>query len=239
MAKERHVAGDAQWIYCWEGFPDIFYFDSGVWEFVEAGWVEDLSDKIDWENVTKAGADAWNYPGPGGKIGKWGIPLEAYSDNIMYNVKLFEELGIRVPEDLQFTADEFYEVAKKCREGGYDPLANAAGDTALMGQEIFKVTLLPQLGAEEYLKLYNGETSWDRPEVREALEYVQKLIDVPITPASYTTMDLAESHRYFHTEQKACMFIVELGTLDAHSYQLNWEVNPMIFAWDSCVIQKC
>src|SRR4030066_2530080 len=77
-----------------------------------------------------------------------------------------------------------------------------------MRQEIFKVTLLSQLGAAEYLKLYNGETSWDRPEVREALEYVQKLIDVPITPASYTTMDLAESHRYFHTEQKACMFIV-------------------------------
>jgi multiple sugar transport system substrate-binding protein len=44
--------------------------------------------------------------------------------------------------------------------------------------------------------------------VREALEYVQKLQDIPIIPASYTTMDLAGSHIYFHTEQKACMFIV-------------------------------
>jgi multiple sugar transport system substrate-binding protein len=186
-----------------EGFPDIFYFDIGVLEFIDAGWLEDLSDDVDWDNVMPTGKDFWTRD-----EGIWAVPLEGSSDHIYYNVRLFDELGIEVPDDFQFTADEFLEVAKKCREAGYDPFAQGIGDRDYPGQYLYKYLLLHQLGDEEYVKLWDGETSWDRPEVREALDYAQQLVALPGMPEVYTTMTLAESHRYFHTEEKACMFLV-------------------------------
>ena len=185
------------------GFPDIFYFDIGVLEFIEAGWLEDLSDDVNWDNVTPAGKDYWTRG-----EGTWAVALEASSDHIYYNVRLFDELGIEVPDDFQFTADEFYEVAQTCREAGYDPFAQGIGDRTYPGQYFYKFLLLHQLGDEEYVKLWNGETSWDRPEVREALDYAQQVMALPAMPEVFTTMTLAESHRYFHTEERACMFLV-------------------------------
>ncbi|MGQ9629442.1 MAG: ABC transporter substrate-binding protein [bacterium] len=190
------------------GFPDIFYFDIGVIEFIEAGWIEDLSAKIDWGNVTKAGKDFWTRKGPGGKEGIWAVPLEASTDHIYYNVKMFDQLGIKVPPTYQFTAEEFYDVCKKIRSAGYDPFAQGIGDRNYPGQYIYKFVLLHQLGADDYLKLWNGKASWENPEVISALNYVQRLIKIPVMPKTYTTMKLAESHRYFHTEQKAAMFLV-------------------------------
>ena len=186
-----------------EGFPDIFYYDTGVLEFIDAGWLEDLSDDVNWDNVLPVGKDFWTRDG-----GTWAVPLEGSSDHIYYNVRLFDELGIEVPDGFQFTADEFYEVCKTCRDAGYAPFAQGIGDRAYPGQYLYKFILLHQLGTEEFVKLWNGETGWDRPEVREALDYSQELTGIPAMPDVYTTMTLAESHRYFHTEEKACMFLV-------------------------------
>ncbi|MBN1317013.1 MAG: extracellular solute-binding protein [Anaerolineales bacterium] len=191
-----------------EGFPDIFYIDSGAFEFIGAGWLEDLSDQINWENITPVGREAWLFAGPDGEMGNWAIPIEAFSDHILYNVKLFEELGINVPPSNQFTADEFVNVAKTCRDAGYAVFANAIGDRPTTGQYFHKFVLLHQLGHEDYLKLWNGELSWDTPAVREALAYAQQVMEIPAMPDTFTTMTLSESHRYFHTEQKACMFMV-------------------------------
>ena len=101
-----------------EGFPDIFYYDTGVLEFIDAGWLEDLSDDVNWDNVLPVGKDFWTRDG-----GVWAIPLEGSSDHIYYNVRLFDELGIEVPDDFQFTADEFLEVCQTCKDAGYAPFA--------------------------------------------------------------------------------------------------------------------
>jgi ABC-type glycerol-3-phosphate transport system substrate-binding protein len=185
-----------------EGFPDLFSFHMEALEFIDAGWLEELSDDVNWDNVTPVGKDFWTRGG-----GTYAVSLEASSDHIYYNVRLFEELGIEVPDDFQFTADEFYEVCKTCRDAGYAPFAQGIGDRTYPGQYLYKFILLHQLGDEEFIKLWNGETSWDRPETREALEYIQKIMALPAMPDVYTTMTLAESHRYFHTQEKACMFL--------------------------------
>jgi len=153
-----------------EGFPDIFYYDTGALEFIDAGWIEDLSDDVNWDNVLPVGKDFWTRDG-----GVWAIPLEGSSDHIYYNVRLFDELGIEVPDDFQFTADEFLEVCQTCKDAGYAPFAQGIGDRDYPGRYLYHFILLHQLGAEEYVKLFNGETSWDRPEVREALDYCQEL----------------------------------------------------------------
>src|SRR5205823_4974161 len=79
------------------GFPDVFYYDMDVPEFITAGWLADLSNGVRWQNIEPFGKAFWTRPGPGGKTGTWAIPVEAASDEIYYNRKMFKELGITVP----------------------------------------------------------------------------------------------------------------------------------------------
>jgi ABC-type glycerol-3-phosphate transport system substrate-binding protein len=67
------------------GFPDVFYYDMDVPEFIGTGWLADLSGAIRWENIEPYGKAFWTRPGPGGKVGTWAIPVEAASDEIYYN----------------------------------------------------------------------------------------------------------------------------------------------------------
>jgi multiple sugar transport system substrate-binding protein len=191
-----------------EGFPDIFYFDRLGLEFIEAGWLANLEDTLDWSEVTEFAKEGWTRPGPDGKEGVWAVALETATDEIYYNKDIFNELDIQVPEDYQFTADEFYDICVKIREAGYDPFANAIGDAPIMGHYLYSFVLTSKLGEEGLVELWKGEKSWKDPDVVEAMEYAQKLIEVPVYPTTFSTMKLAESHVYFHTERKAAMFLV-------------------------------
>jgi len=189
-----------------EGGPDIFYFD---WlpEFVEAGWIEDLADDINWDNVLPSGKDFWTRE-VAGKTGTWAMPLEASNDLIIYNKKIFREVGIEIPKDRPFTIEEFYDVCKKIHDAGYDVFSQGIADRGYPGQYLYRFLLLEQLGADGFMDLFNGKTSWDRPEVREAIEWAQKIAEIPAFPETYTTMTLAEMHRYFHTEEAAAMLLI-------------------------------
>jgi multiple sugar transport system substrate-binding protein len=161
------------------GFPDVFYYDNDVPEFMAAGWLADLSQGIRWENIEPYGKTFWTRPGPGGKVGTWAIPVEAASDEIYFNKKLFRELGIAVPASFAFTQDQFKDML-----------------------------LLSKLGYADVQKLYQGELSWKDPRVVDVFRYYKEVIDLGAYAKTLTSMTLAEAHRYFHTEQKACMFPV-------------------------------
>lgn len=194
-----------------EGGPDLFYVDREIestFTIVDAGWAAPLDDIIDWDQMLPASKASASWENINGEYHAWYGMMEAYADMILYNPAIFEELGITVPDNYQFTADDFYDVVVKCREAGYDPFATGSGDRKYPGQYLYKYALLSKLGMEDFTKLWNGETSWDDPVVRETLEYVQSLVEVPAFPATYSTMLLAESFQYFHTQQKACMFTV-------------------------------
>jgi multiple sugar transport system substrate-binding protein len=191
-----------------EGFPDIFYFDRGGLEFIEAGWLADLTDAIDWSDVKEGAIQGWTRPGPDGEDGVWAVALEMATDEIYYNVDMFDELGIEVPDDFQFTADEFYDICVKIRDAGYVPFANAVGDYAIMGHYIYSYVLLSKLGEEDMIKLWKGEKSWKDPEVVEALEYIDSLYDIPVYSDEFSTMQLGESHVYFHTDREPAMFLL-------------------------------
>ena len=53
-----------------------------------------------------------------------------------------------------------------------------------------------------------GEISWKDPRVVEVFRYYKELIDLGAYSKTLTSMTLADAHRYFHTDQKACMFPV-------------------------------
>jgi multiple sugar transport system substrate-binding protein len=110
------------------GFPDVFYYDNDVPEFMAAGWLADLSQGIRWENIEPYGKAFWTRPGPGGKVGTWAIPVEAASDEIYFNKKLVRDLGIAVPANFTFTQDQFKDVVAKCMKAGYAAFATGAAD---------------------------------------------------------------------------------------------------------------
>jgi multiple sugar transport system substrate-binding protein len=191
-----------------KGFPDVFYFDHEAREFVRAGWLADLTNGIDWKEVEDWAKATWTKPGPDGKTGVWAVPLEFSTEEIYYNKDIFDKVGIKVPADYQFTSDEFLDLCKKIRAAGYDPCANGIGDSPVTGSYLNEYALSAQLGPDELAKLYLGEKSWKDSDVVTALSYVKKLLDVPVNPATYATMKVAEQHVYFHTLRKAAMYPV-------------------------------
>ena len=68
--------------------------------------------------------------------------------------------------------------------------------------------LLDKLGSDDSLPPFRGEISWKDPRVVEVFHYYKELIDLGAYAKTLCSMTLAEAHRYFHTEQKACMFPV-------------------------------
>ena len=128
------------------GFPDVFYYDSDVPEFIGAGWLADLGKGVRWENIEPYGKAFWTRPGPGGKVGTWAIPVEAASDEIYYNKKLFRQLGISLPAGYAFSQDEFKDVVGKCAKAGYAAFATGAADREWTTLYIPGALLLSKLG---------------------------------------------------------------------------------------------
>jgi multiple sugar transport system substrate-binding protein len=190
------------------GFPDVFYYDNDVPEFMTAGWLADLSQGVRWENIEPYGKAFWTRPGQGGKGGTWAIPVEAASDELYYNKKLFRQLGISVPARFAFTQDEFKEVVGKCAKAGYAAFATGAADREWAAMYVPDALLLSKLGYEELRRLARGELSWKDPRVMDVFRYYKELVDLGAYAKTLTSMTLAEAHRYFHTDQKACMFPV-------------------------------
>jgi multiple sugar transport system substrate-binding protein len=134
--------------------------------------------------------------------------VEAASDEIYYNKKLFKELGIAVPAGYAFTQDQFKDVVAKCAKAGLAAFATGAADREWAAMYIPDALLLSKLGYADARRLFAGEISWKDPRVVEVFRYYKELVDLGAYARTLTSMTLAEAHRYFHTEQKACMFPV-------------------------------
>ncbi len=189
-----------------EGAPDITTFDTYDVSWVEAGWIEPLDDVLDPKRFVPGAIDEARYP-------DLGFP-EAYKfntaftvDYLLYNREIFDELGIVVPDNAQFSQDEFLEVVKKCDTAGYAGFANGGGNRPFPGQYISKAALLSLVGPKEFNEYWTGKKSWDTPEVRQALNWVVELGKNGLWNDSFATMTLDEAHLYFHTQKKACMFM--------------------------------
>jgi multiple sugar transport system substrate-binding protein len=197
-----------------QDFPDIMYGgnDTLTRPWIEAGWFEDLTPVLDLTQF-QDGAKERMTLSYAGKSAIWEAALESSSDEIYYNPKIFEQVGITVPDDRQLTADEFHDAAVKLRAAGFDPTAQGIGDRDYPGRYLSYAALTAVLG-EGIKDLVAGKASWSTPEVRTALEWVAKMAKIPAMPPTFSTMNLAESHQYFHTPPpgkdlpRAAMFFV-------------------------------
>ncbi len=186
-----------------EGFPDIYYIDRTAPQIVDAGWAADLIEGINWDNIEGWAKESWTWPT--GEV--YAVALEASTLELYVNEGALAELGIEMPESGQFTAGEFMDVAKACKEAGLNVFAGGQqwwGSGALP----FWYALEHTLGIEEFAAYFRGEVPVDTPEARAALEWAAELVALPAYGDSYSTNTIAEAHQDFHTKGNACFFPV-------------------------------
>jgi multiple sugar transport system substrate-binding protein len=181
--------------------PDIFYAEPDQVEYMENGFLLDLSD-LNWSAVEPWAKEAWSYKGK-----PYGLPLEAWTVELYYNKKLMAELGVKVPDDLQLAPDAFLEMIKQARAKGMTPMALGVGDRPYPGAHLVHEALIKKLGIDDYGRLLNGKLAWSEPRVVDTLKWLHGLTEAGLLPTTFTTLKLAEAHIYFHTNPGALTFL--------------------------------
>jgi multiple sugar transport system substrate-binding protein len=181
--------------------PDIFYAEPDQAEYMENGFLLDLSG-LNWSAVEPWAKEAWTYQGK-----PYGLPLEAWTAELYYNKKTMADLGVTLPESLQMSSDAFIDMVKKAKAKNIVPMALGVGDRPYPGAHLVHEALLKKLGLDDYDKLLKGKLAWTDPRVVETLRWVRSLTELGLLPNTFTTLKLAEAHIYFHTNPGALTFL--------------------------------
>lgn len=153
--------------------PDIYYAWSGAYakQFVDGNRALDITQKL-------TGDAPWydsfikNQFGPftfGGKI--YGIPLMMDGKAFYYNIDIFNELGLKVPENW----DQFLQVLNVLKSSKYIPISLGNIEDWATGH--YMTTLNQRVVPADVLaKDYDLEGDYSHPAYIQALEYLQKLV---------------------------------------------------------------
>jgi multiple sugar transport system substrate-binding protein len=187
-----------------QGAPDIST-DVDLVNMVKAGYVLNIEDSMPWENFQDGLKAGWKVEGV---EGTYNFSPGIQTLMLFYNPTIFEKLGITVPDNFTFTQDEFVDVVKKCKAGGYAGVADAVGNRNYPALFPIWAAMVNLVGREEQNAYDIGKKSWDTPEARQVLDWMVQLRDAGMWPKTFSTMTIDEFHVYFHTQQKACMLYV-------------------------------
>ncbi|MDY7029356.1 MAG: ABC transporter substrate-binding protein, partial [Spirochaetota bacterium] len=184
-----------------QGAPDIVTDpQENTVNQLEAGWFIPLGDDFPWDNYKPGAKQNAKYPGFDGYY-KYNIGQSI--NMIFYNKQIFGELGIEVPDDYTFTADQWLEISRKADAAGYSGSAQAIGNRPYPALFPLFFSLFSRVGTEEAYEYINGKKSWDTPEMREVLDWFARLDEAGFWPDTFSTMTIDEFHIYFHTLHKA------------------------------------
>jgi raffinose/stachyose/melibiose transport system substrate-binding protein len=170
--------------------PDLMYLRSfatgrGLYD---QGFLADISGLNGLtDSFTEASLSAWSADEV-----HYGVPLMAVSHGIYYNVSLFAELGIEVPQ----TWEELLAAAQVLKDNGYDAFANASGDTWTIAEIVF-MNLAPNYigGYEGRLAYLNGERCFNDAGSVAAFQAVADL--APYFPADQSAITYYDSQQIF------------------------------------------
>lgn len=181
--------------------PDLFYAETDQIEYIDNGFLLDLSKDVRWENVEPWAKAAWTFDGK-----TYGLPLEAWTVELYFNKALMQRLGVTVPDGGAFSEAQFLDVVKKAAAAGVTPFVQGVGDRPFPGAFLIHEPLLKKLGKDDYGRLLRGELPWTDPRVVEALTFVKKVVDAGALPKDFTSLKHGEAHTYFHTNPGGLMF---------------------------------
>ncbi len=169
--------------------PDLMYvrsFATGR-QLFEQGFLADISDLPGLENFSDQARDAWRTDGA-----QYAVPMIAVSHGIYYNVDLFNELGIEIPE----TWEELLAAAQTLQDNGYDAFANASGDPWTIAEIVFMNIAPTFIGGYEGRQAYlNGERCFND---EHAVAAFQAIADIaPYFPADQQALVYYDSQQIF------------------------------------------
>ena len=180
--------------------PDVFYLEPDQTQYITQGYIIPLDSLVDWSNIYGWARQAWTHDGK-----TWALPQEAYTDELYYNKDLLAKLGFTLPDNGQFSQEQFVDIVKRARAQRITPIAQGVGDRPYPGAYILSEALLRKLGPDDYGKLLHGRLSFEDPRVVEVFGWVKELASDGAYPRNFMTLKLGESHYYFYQQPGALM----------------------------------
>ncbi|MCD4523469.1 ABC transporter substrate-binding protein [Nocardioides sp. cx-173] len=178
--------------------PDVFNWGSGPGfggALAEAGLLYDMTDAYE-DNSWEVYDFAKERVTVDDKL--YGLPGEMETIGVFYNKDLFAELGLEEPQSLA----DLEAAAKAVKAAGKIPLS--VGDKeGWEGGHLLSMALSSAVGSEGVKALIDGETSWDSPEVVEALEVWRDLNESGYLGESPTSVDYDNSLAPFYAGEAA------------------------------------
>ena len=143
------------------------------------GQLEELSGFIDEQGWNyNPGALAWAGPLNNEDGNVYGIPDFANTSCIFYNTKIFEELGLELPTDI----DSLKEVSKTLTENGYKAIVTGA--TNWCASDLLSKVQAQSVGADFLVKCYNNEEKYNDQQMVDALSVVNDLVEAGVIDKS-------------------------------------------------------
>lgn len=171
--------------------PDLFYLRSYATsrQLYEEGFLEPLDDVDGLMDSFTAEARA---PWATADGEPYGVPFIAVSHGVYYNVDLFNELGIEVPQ----TWEELLDAAAAIQEEGYEPFANASGDEWTIAEIVFMNIAPNFIGGYEGRQAYlNGERCFNDENAVAAFQAVADI--APYLPEGQEALTYYDSQQLF------------------------------------------
>lgn len=203
--------------------PDIIHLRAygGMEPLAQAGYLMPLDDKVealkDFNPDHLAGATNR----ADGRI--YGVPFALQTVQVLYNVRIFEELGLKEPQ----TWSELLEVAEALKRAGYIPFANGAKEGWTL--ETFFGAVGPTFygGSQYYEEVVAGEATFEDPRFKRAVEKMLELR--PYLPDNYMGVGYTDMQVLFAQELAGMMLAgsYELGTFAQMNPDLKIGVFPI------------
>jgi glucose/mannose transport system substrate-binding protein len=152
----------------------------------------------------------------------YSVPANVHRGNVLwYNKKVLDDNGIQPPK----TFEDFFAAGEKLKAKGIPALA--LGDKLKWeAVHLFEDVLLGTLGPDGYRGLWSGETAWDGPEVKEAMDNYDRMLDYVNKDHAAHTWDSAAQ---MVLDGKAAMTV--MGDW-AHGYFISKNAKPNVdYGW--------
>ncbi len=200
--------------------PDVFYsrsYETGRDLFAD-GYKVDLGDQaFVSERFDRGTLEPWQTA----EGAQFGMPLLAVSHGVYYNVELFDELGLSIPE----TWDEFFDVAETIADAGYIPVANGLADEWDI-TEVFWMNIAPSVigGAEGRSAYEAGERPFNDDAIVEVFETLARV--EPYLPDGYEAISYNDSKALFQLQDAAMWFDGSwtVSEFDAQGMDFDWSI---------------
>ena len=155
---------------------------------------------------------------------QYGVPFIAVSHGVYYNVDLFNELGIAIPE----TWEELLAAAQTLKDAGYDGFANASGDPWTIAEIVF-MNIAPTFigGYEGRMAYLNGERCFNDENVVAAFQAVQDI--APYLPEGQEALTYYDSQQLFLLGEAAMWFggSWDIPFFESEAPDFAWSIFPV------------